>query len=478
MDRIFNNPLSPAILSKAQKNALKFEKKFRKPQKNIPLKLEPLKTLEGFLPILNLIQDKNENNPPLELPSKPLIVGNIRMGFGHYRIAIAICSAAIAKGYHPLWLDFASFHETHTGKTISHLNDLYSLGSKLSQKIELFNKIYWDKLNSEGFRKLDYNIKDQYMTKNFIEILSSLDPQIPFLGTHVWPTQAAIHAHFKKVINIIPDNWPMALHLAEGSLHAVQSPSAWAGYRTLRGMAPQILQPINPQDIVYTGHYIDHEIVSSLEQDCQNRLLRQKEKQPRRLLLSVGGAGAQKETFIGIIKNSLDLVEKGLATLWINFGDHKNLQKEIYESIPELQTKATFFEDQWDQEKEFAQNPKSKGIYTFLNKDIFAAVYLTNLLMRHCDFMITKPSELAFYPVPKIFTKRVGGHEAWGAIRSAELGDGTYEPENFEETWNLIQLAVHHDDFLQNMCESILRNHQQKIYHGAYKAIELCEVSQ
>ncbi len=43
------------------------------------------------------------------------------------------------------------------------------------------------------------------------------------------------------------------------------------------------------------------------------------------------------------------------------------------------------------------------------------------------NVLVTKPSELAFYPVPKLFIKRVGGHEQWGAIHSAEIGDGTLE---------------------------------------------------
>ncbi len=47
--------------------------------------------------------------------------------------------------------------------------------------------------------------------------------------------------------------------------------------------------------------------------------------------------------------------------------------------------------------------------------------------MRVMDVIITKSSELAFYPVPKIMYERVGGHEMWGAIRNAELGDGTVE---------------------------------------------------
>ena len=91
----------------------------------------------------------------------PVIVGNIRMGFGHYRISMAMASAAHAMGYTPYWLDLASFDETTGSKVIAYQNDLYSLGSRLSQRVGLFNKLYWEPLNSEGFRKLSYNAGDQ-----------------------------------------------------------------------------------------------------------------------------------------------------------------------------------------------------------------------------------------------------------------------------------------------------------------------------
>ena len=65
------------------------------------------------------------------------------------------------------------------------------------------------------------------------------------------------------------------------------------------------------------------------------------------------------------------------------------------------------------------------GIYAIYHKDIFEAVYSTNLIMRVMDLIVTKPSELSYYPIPKFFIKRVGGHEAYGAIHSSEIGDGT-----------------------------------------------------
>ncbi len=62
--------------------------------------------------------------------------------------------------------------------------------------------------------------------------------------------------------------------------------------------------------------------------------------------------------------------------------------------------------------------------------------------MRVADVLIAKRNEIAFCPVPKIFNKRVDGHEAWGAIRSAELGDGMVETRSIPETLDAI--ASHH----------------------------------
>lgn len=60
--------------------------------------------------------------------------------------------------------------------------------------------------------------------------------------------------------------------------------------------------------------------------------------------------------------------------------------------------------------------------------------------MRSCDVLVTKPSELAFYPVPKLFIKRVGGHEQWGAVHSAEIGDGTLECRDTGHTLQMLEL--------------------------------------
>ena len=74
---------------------------------------------------------------------------------------------------------------------------------------------------------------------------------------------------------MIPDNWPMALHLAEGAVHTVQTPSCFLGYKTLKGMdGKKILKPIPDDQLYEVGHYIDHELVVNLDSDCEKRLNR------------------------------------------------------------------------------------------------------------------------------------------------------------------------------------------------------------
>jgi hypothetical protein len=93
--------------------------------------------------------------------------------------------------------------------------------------------------------------------------------------------------------------------------------------------------------------------------------------------------------------------------------------------------------------------------------------------MRSTDVLVTKPSELAFYPVPKLFIKRVGGHEQWGAVHSAEIGDGTLECRDIPHTLRMIGLFLADRNLLGDMCINIMKNKDAGIYDGAYKVVEL-----
>ena len=93
--------------------------------------------------------------------------------------------------------------------------------------------------------------------------------------------------------------------------------------------------------------------------------------------------------------------------------------------------------------------------------------------MRSCDVLVTKPSELAFYPVPKLFIKRVGKHEMWGAIHSAEMGDGTLECRDIPHTEQMTDMFMNEPDLLIGMCENIKMNDSAGLYSGAYEVVKI-----
>ncbi len=472
---IFGNKMSSSVVRKAEKSKRKYMKRFGDDSNvSYPLILEENKCLFDTMGIENVkIGDKNAEFDR----EKGIVVGNIRMGFGHYRISIAIASAAHALGYTPYWMDLNSYTQTTGGKVIAAQNALYSMGSRISGKSRLFNKLVWEPMNYEGFRKLSYNAADQKNAELMTAVFKNLPKDIPVVATHVWPAQAAVHAGMKRVVNAIPDNWQMALHLSEGSIHTIQTHNSYFGYRLLRGMdKKRRLKPMGAGDIVYTGHYIDHELVENIEMDCDKRIARAKNNKPLRFLLTIGGAGAQKEIFAAIIRHLLPQIKKRRAMLLINVGDYRNVWEELMEEIPEMRGFATEHFDQWEETKDFAQmalDSDITGIHGFYHTDIYEAVYATNLLMRCADILVTKPSELSFYPVPKLFIKRVGGHERWGAIHSAEIGDGTPECETIGDTLTMLDLFMDDKEILKNMCENIKRNRKMGIYNGAYEVVKL-----
>ncbi|MDC7237897.1 MAG: hypothetical protein PQJ45_09015 [Sphaerochaetaceae bacterium] len=138
---IFNNPISKKAEKKAIKTYEKNKKKFGDDSNQIyHLGLASNEVLSSLSTYNFTLSDRK-----LKLEVKdPVIIGNIRMGFGHYRIAMAMCSAAKHLNKTPLWMDLASFDETSGSKLIKHQNELYSMGSRWSQKYSLFNKFYWD----------------------------------------------------------------------------------------------------------------------------------------------------------------------------------------------------------------------------------------------------------------------------------------------------------------------------------------------
>lgn len=469
-----------------------FKRKFNyDPNEKYTLSLEPNEYLGPIFGLKDIV--RHGDGEPISQDNS-VIVSTVRMGFGHYRIAMAGVSCARAMGFTPYWLDLLAIPGITT-EVISYCNHNYSWFSRLSQRSKLFNKYVWEAVTTGEptlpilsqilnamivgwpWRFLKTNVKDYQMSELFRNLHEALPSEMPVLTAHMWNCMGAVAGGMTNVVDMMFDNWPMAFQLTEGAKHGVQSPSGYFGFRTMRGFdeSGKVMNPVPSDAIYYTGHHIDHELVENIEVDCAARLRRMHNNEPRRFLLTMGGAGAQRELFKAIIDHCIPLIKQEKLTLFVNLGDHKNnwdwLQGELGQHQKMVQTHFA-----WEDTQSFADEIRSgpaAGLHVFLHDNIFHAVYSTNYLMRVVDVLITKPSELAFYPIPKIFNERVGGHEMWGAIRGAELGDGTIEVRTIPHTLQAIDLLTHENDLLEMYCDCIVKNKSIGIYDGGYKCVEL-----
>lgn len=119
------------------------------------------------------------------------------------------------------------------------------------------------------------------------------------------------------------------------------------------------------------------------------------------------------------------------------------------------------------------KNEPTQGVTLFHFDEYFPAVATTDVLSRVADVLSCKPSELAFYCLPKLHIRRVGDHEADSAKRASECGDGTLEAREVSDAMKYVDLFLKQSDFLVQMNQAIIRNNEIGIYDGCKKAVEL-----
>ena len=183
---IFGNEIPERDYRKALASRAKYLRRFGDDSdRDYPVKLRRNATLYAPLGVLDLRVNEGTDSDAAFDPDRGIIVGNIRMGFGHYRISMAMASAAHALGYQPYWMDLNSYPDTTCTKIIGAQNALYSMGSRLSQRSRLFNRLVWEPLNYEGFRRLAYNAADQKNAELMAPVFRNVPKDIPLIATHV-----------------------------------------------------------------------------------------------------------------------------------------------------------------------------------------------------------------------------------------------------------------------------------------------------
>ena len=93
--------------------------------------------------------------------------------------------------------------------------------------------------------------------------------------------------------------------------------------------------------------------------------------------------------------------------------------------------------------------------------------------MPNCDLLVTKPSELAYYPIPKIFMRHIGGHEVYGAIYGREIGDAFGEFPDETGMNEMLDRIVSERSLVTNMCDRIDKLNGFGVYNGGYECVRL-----
>eukprot|EP00538_Stauroneis_constricta_P000603 CAMPEP_0119564856 /NCGR_PEP_ID=MMETSP1352-20130426/28208_1 /TAXON_ID=265584 /ORGANISM="Stauroneis constricta, Strain CCMP1120" /LENGTH=543 /DNA_ID=CAMNT_0007613661 /DNA_START=81 /DNA_END=1712 /DNA_ORIENTATION=- len=446
----------------------------------IPIECTKSPHFEGLHVARNVTKDGEKATPLTELlpkggESKPtVVVATIRMGFGHHRLAYSACSWALAKGYTTIFHDMLNI-QSEEADLIKSVDELYSKFSRLASEMGGPVEKMWGSAMKAGDADA---LRIAAQTAAHLQpLLLAYPKDIPIITTHQLVALTAAAIGFTNVVNLVVDNYPQWFLVVPRTLNLCQGP---VNYQSFLRMG------VPADELAHAGHWIGHDMVSNIPADCKRRADRAKlgygsstsSQAARRLLIPVGGAGAQRKFIIGLIAKLETLIKNGRVQLLLNAGDHAHMKTAFIDVLDECKLDydtITTTQGVYDFQKKLlasATTEPAKAVTLFAFDEYFPAVATTDILGRVADVLTCKPSELAFYPVPKLHIRRVGDHEADSARRSAELGDGSLEARELEDAMANIDLFLKSPDWLVHMNESIIQNNTIGVYDGCKKAVE------
>ena len=432
------------------------------PCRAIPLDAKPHPEVDG----LNTLYASSGAPDTFDRSEGELLVGTVRMGFGHHRIAYSAYTWALALGLHPTLHDLLDI-DSPEADTIAGVDAFYSRWSRRAADIGGVIEWAWGKAMQQGdIDALRFSCR---LAERVAPLMRHLPKDLPVISTYPLCGQIAVACGFERVVNLVVDNYPQHFLLVPGALNLVQSP----------GNHMQLLQMgMPPESVDWAGSWVSHAIAANAIDDCALRIARHDAHKPLRLLVPVGGAGAQKVYLTALLNELAPLIRDGRIQLLINAGDHAHMAAAFLARLTGLDIEHQEISSYIDLQHFCmgypldSPEPVPAPVTLFHFDRHFEAFSATDMLIRICDVMATKPSELAFFPVPKLHIRRVGDHEAASALRSMELGDGTPECRDVADAVATLQLMLDDTGLLARMNEDIALHSRSKLYDGSRVAIE------
>jgi hypothetical protein len=394
----------------------------------------------------------------------PLVVGTIRMGFGHHRIAYAATSWGLGDASRDVYFHDLLNIESEEANMIQDTDKMYSKFSRIASEWGGPIEKLWGSLTLSG--DADSLRVTCQMAHYLSPIVSGLDKKSPIVASHSLVAAAAVAAGYENVINLVIDNYAQWFTVVPGALNLVQGPTNYHNFLKM-GIPPSQLQ--------LAGHWIPKELVDDIPTTCQWRIQRRLDGKPVRVLIPVGGAGAQRSFVCKLVAALAPMVKFGKVQLLLNAGDHAHMKQAFEEVLHQVDLEYSIVPDMAGVKKfrqDMVTQEPDTNVTLFAFDEYFTAVATTDILCNVSDVLACKPSELAFYPIPKLMIRRVGDHEQFSALRASELGDGTLEAREIEDCLEYVELFMK-KELLTSMNEMIVKNNQIGIYDGCKNAIRI-----
>jgi hypothetical protein len=402
-----------------------------------------------------LLEGKSFPGPWIAPGETRVVVATLRMGFGHYRIAKAAASWLAEEGASAYVHDPLAI-PSPGARAIRRLDRVYSAGSRLAAEIGGPVERVWGRLMTNGdASSLAASI---HLAKRLAPLMDGIPRDWPVIAAHPFNAHLAVAAGFERVVHLVPDFHPQPFLYAPGALNLVQGSPAREAMLELG---------VPEREVETAGHWVPREIARSVASDAAARLARLTRRSPVRFLVSIGGAGGQKRFYEEWIAT---VGRREKARLIVNAGDNaatRDALSKALEGAGPVETIRT-----WEALEVFIRRHPLEGsgparpVLVAL-PNARAAMAATDALTRVADVLVTKPSELAFYPIPKLLVRRVGDHEAKSAVRANDLGEATVEARTPEAAAEFACIMHSHPRLLRLMNERILRNASSGLYEGA-----------
>ena len=188
----------------------------------LPLEAKPSPHMPGLQVTSKEGQEKEATPLTGEKLKSAIVVGTIRMGFGHHRIAYAASSWGVASGKTTYFHDLLNI-DSAEATLIKEMDKGYSKASRMATEMGGAVEALWGSLTrgaDENMLRASYQFGE-----NLLPLLLSIPKDTPIISTHCFVGLIAVALGFTKVINLVIDNHAQWFIVVPGAINLVQARS-------------------------------------------------------------------------------------------------------------------------------------------------------------------------------------------------------------------------------------------------------------